>query len=247
MNHRHPLLLTSALALALALSACSPSPPPASPEVEKDPPVPTPPIEVPAAALEQARQANQVFITLHAKPGQPALKETLAQGDRWVALPGEALTVCIENANSTPVLVGLAIQGKDLAEQPAVPGGLPLVEVVKGRVVCPASEWKVTGGAPLTVSWVVYPTNGQDVEELTKDGRLKDAQLSPGGSGLIRWGELPTSAEATRPEAWPGHPEATPPPMSPTEQAALQQVLQQRDAEAQERWSRPKPDHVEAS
>lgn len=238
------LVLTSAL--LLALSACSRSPAPVA-EEDKDPPIPVAPVEVPAEALEQARQAHQVFVTLHAKPGQPALPEVFAQGDRWVDAGTAPITLCLESTNSTPVLVALSIQGADVDQRPATPAKARLLELNKGRIVCPLSDFALAPAAPQAIAWAVYPTNGQPVEALAKEGFLKDAALAPGGQGMIRLGTPSAEPDPTRPEVWAGQPEATPAPLSATEQAALAQILKDRADEDAKKRARPKPEGVEAS
>ena len=246
MTAHRPLLLASAL--VLALGACSRAPAPATAQPDVDPPIPTAPVEVPAEALEQARQANQVFVTLHAKPGQPALPETLVGGERWVDIEGAPAMICVENTNSTPVLVGLAIQGKDLDQRPAEPGKVRMLEVSKGRIVCPVGEYRFLPDAPQSVAWVVYPTNGQPITALVEGGLLKDPALKAGGQGLLRVGTAPASGVSAEPvEPWPGHPEATPAPLTEGEQAALQQLMGERAKEEAKRRSSPKPEGVEAS
>ena len=149
--------------------------------------------------------------------------------------------------NSTPVLVALSIQGVDVDQRPATPGKARLLELNKGRIVCPLSDFALDPAAAPAIAWAVYPTNGQPVDSLAKEGFLKDATLAPGGQGLIRVGTPSTEATPGRPEVWAGQPEATPAPLSTTEQAALAQILKERaDEEAQKR-SRPKPEGVEAT
>ncbi len=239
-----PLLALTSL-FGLALTACTPSAPPAPPAPPEDPPIPSAPKEVAASAVEQARQANQVFVTLHAKPGSPALPTAWAGGDRWVQTDGNPVMLCLESVNSTPVLVALSIQGKDVDGRPTAPGKARLLELNKGTVVCPNSALVLQADAPAAIAWAVYPTNGQAVDALTKDGFLKDPRLQPGGVGLIRIGE--PDAMAPRPEVWPGHPEATPPVLDATAQAALEQVLAARAKEEAERQASPKPEGVEAT